>query len=226
MAPQLATPSAVCRPALPLRRRAVCVVAALLLSAAVPGRAFAPVTLVDIGPQTRFAAGRIPAGGYLLVWQDVRRSDFALTAQRFTAAGRPVGPAKDLDVGSPHVQMSVSSVAVADSGAWGVFWVEGAGADQVGVGGALFDARDRLLKRLSFPDPIPDPGGLIISYHPLAVALSGGFFFVASEVGTQEDPLGDPLRPTRSDVYVMRLDAAGRKVGDAVRVNQTTQGFQ
>src|SRR5205807_4254160 len=51
-------------------------------------------------------------------------------------------------------------------------------------------------------------------------------FFVASEVGNQDDPNGDPLQPTRTDVYVMKLDAAGRTVGNAVRVNQTTQGFQ
>src|SRR5262249_7797534 len=106
------------------------------------------------------------------------------------------------------------------------FWVELAGADQVGVGGALFDAQDRLLQRMHFPDPVPDPLGLIISYHPLAVPLSGGGFFVAFEGGTQEDPVGDPTRPSRSDGYVMKLDAAGKKVGEAVRVNQTTQGFQ
>lgn len=201
----------------------------LLLTSALPARAaFAPATLADIGPQANFAAGAIPTGGYLLVWQDPRRSDFALTLQRLTAAGRPMGKVKLLDVGAgaPHEPLGVSSVAVAASGAWGVFWVEPSGADQIGIGCALFDAHDQLLERLSFPDPIPDPGGLIISYHPIAVALAGGGFLVATEVGTQDDPTADPLRPTHTDVYVMKLDAGGHKVGGAVRLNQATTGFQ
>jgi len=190
-----------------------------------PGWAFTPVALADVGPQTFFAVGGIPTGGYLLVWQDARGSDFAVLAQRFTAAGRPLGPVKTLDVGPAHDQLSVFSVAVGETGAWGVFWVEGAGADQVGIGGALFDAHDRLLKRLSFPDPVPDPGGLVISYNPKAVALPGGGFWLASEVGTQDDPTEDPLRPSRTDVYVRRLDAAGQAVGAAVRANEVTTGF-
>jgi hypothetical protein len=221
----LAIRSVVRRVTLPLRRRAAYVAAALLFTAAVPALAFSPAVLVDLGLDARFASGRLPAGGWLLVWQNLKQGVFVLEAQRLTAAGQPLGPAKDLDIGPPNVQLSISSVVVGDSGAWGVFWVEDAGADQVGVGGALFDAHDKLLQRMSFPDPIPDPGGLIISYHPLAVALSGGGFFVASEVGTQDDPTADPLQPTRTDVYVMRLDAVGRKMGDAVRVNETTQGF-
>src|SRR5262249_51901996 len=149
-----------------------------LFATAAPGWAFTPVALAEIGPQIPFAVGSIPTGGYLLVWQDVRRSDFAVQAQRFTAAGQPQGPVKTLDV-RPHSQLSPFSVAVGETGAWGVFWVEGAGADQIGIGGALFDAHDRLLKRLSYPDPVPDPGGLIISYRPKAVALPDGGFWLA-----------------------------------------------
>jgi hypothetical protein len=208
----------------PLRRRAACFVAALLFLMVAPGWAFTPVTLADTGPYYGFASGRLPTGGYLLAWQDVRRSTSALRVQRFTAAGRPLGPTKDLDLGDSG-GIGVTFVAVNDSGAWGVFWEEGSGADQIGVGAAFFDAQDKLLARVSYPDPIPDPGGLIISYHPLALALSGGGFYVATEVGTQDDPVNDPLRPTRSDVYVMKLDRAGRKVGEAVRVNSTTSGF-
>jgi hypothetical protein len=229
MAAMLAAGSVARRLTLPLHRRAACIVAALLSIAAVPGVpgwAFAPVALVDVDPQAHLAAGRIPAGGYLLAWQDPAKSGFPLTVRRFTAAGLPLGPAKDLDVGLPRKQMAVSTVAVGDSGAWGVFWSEVDRPDEIGIGGAIFDAQDRLVQRLSTSDPIPDPLTLIISYHPLAVALSGGGFLVASEVGTQDDPAGDPLQPTRTDVYVMKLDAAGRKVGDAVRVNETTQGFQ
>jgi hypothetical protein len=218
-----ATCSVVSRLTLPLRRRAAHVVAALLFTATVPGWASSPVALVDLGLDTSFACGRIPAGGYLLVWQNLSQG---LSVQRFTEAGELLGPAKNLDIGQPHAQVSITSVVVGESGGWGVFWTEVTVPDEYNVGGALFDAQDKLLQRMSFPDPIPDPGGLIIDYHPLALALSGGGFVVASEVGTQDDPTASPLQPTRTDVYVMKLDAAGRKVGDAVRVNQTTQGFQ
>jgi hypothetical protein len=206
--------------------RSAFVATTLLLSVALPTRAFTPVALIDAGPYVKYAAGRLPAGGYLLVWQDVRRNTSALTVERFNPAGRSLGPAKDIDPGPPGGEIDIASVAVEDSGAWGIFWVEGAGADQLGVGGAFFDAQDKLLARVSYPDPIPDPGGLIISYHPLALALSGGGFIVATEVGTQENPVNDPLRPTRTDVYVMKLDAVGRKLGSSVRVNETTAGFQ
>jgi len=218
----LATRSVVCRLSLPLRRVAAHVVAALLLTAAVPGWALSPVALVDLGVDTTFACGRIPAGGYLLVWQNLSQG---LSVQRFTEAGELLGPAKNLDIGPPYEQVFITSVVVGDSGSWGVFWSESTVPDETNVGGAIFDAQDKLLQRMSFPDPIPDPGGLIIDYHPLAIALAGGGFFVASEVGTQDDPTASPLQPTRTDVYVMKLDAAGRMVGDAVRVNQTTQGF-
>jgi hypothetical protein len=220
----LATRPVVCRLTLPLR--AAYVVAALLFTAPVPGWALSPVVLVDLGVDTTFACGHIPAGGYLLVWQNLSQG---LSVQRFTEAGERLGPVKNLVVGSssrPLEQVSISSVVVGDSGGWGVFWTEAAVPDEYNVGGALFDAQDKLLQRMSFPDPIPDPGGLIIDYHPLAIALSGGGFFVASEVGTQDDPNGDSLQPTRIDVYVMKLDAAGRTVGNAVRVNETSQGFQ
>src|ERR1700726_3037794 len=115
----LATCSVVCRLTLPLRRCAACVVAALLFTAAVPGWALSPVALVDLGLDTNFACGRIPAGGYLLVWQNLSQG---LSVQRFTEAGELLGPTKDLDIGSPNAQLAISSVAVGDSGGWGVFW--------------------------------------------------------------------------------------------------------
>jgi hypothetical protein len=58
------------------------------------------------------------------------------------------------------------------------------------------------------------------------VAHPAGGFVVAFNFGIQEEPLGDPLRPSDTDVYVMRLDAGGQKIGEAVRVNQDTAGFQ
>jgi hypothetical protein len=205
---------------------AACTAAALLSTAMPPAWAFAPAALASIGPRTSYAIGAIPAGGYLLVWQDPSRGDFALGLRRFSAAGQPMGAAKLLDVGAPHVQLGVETVAVFPSGAWGVFWVEPSGADQEGIGGALFDAHDQLLRRVSYPDPVPDPGGLIISFHPIAVAVPGAGFLLASEVGTQDDPTADPLRPSRTDVYVMKLDASGNPLGKAVRANESPGGFQ
>src|SRR5262249_60322238 len=107
----LAPRSLVLRRNLRLGCRALCAITGLLFATAAPGWAFTPVALAEIGPQIPFAVGSIPTGGYLLVWQDVRRSDFAVQAQRFTAAGQPQGPVKTLDVG-PHSQLSPFSVAV------------------------------------------------------------------------------------------------------------------
>jgi hypothetical protein len=210
-------------------RRNYLVAAFSALAAAVggtPAWAFNPVPLADVGPDTHVAAAALPAGGYLLVWQDTRRSDSRLTAQRFTAAGQPAAPAKLLDVGAAPGSLAVASVAVGKTGAWAVFWVQATDPDEIGIGAAFFDARDRLKHRIIYDDPIPDPGELRISHSPHAIALAGGGYVVAVEVGTQDDPAGDPLQPDRSDVYVMKLDAAGRRLGRAVRVSQAAQGFQ
>jgi hypothetical protein len=225
MAPNVALSSAVRRSPRLIALRMACVAVALALASAIPGLAFNPVAQIDVGPNARFAAGRLPAGGYLLVWQDTRRSDFRLTAQRFTAAGRPTAPAKLLDVGATHGSLAVASVAVGDTGAWAVFWAQATDPDEIGIGAAFYDAQDRLQQWMVYDDPIPDPGELIISYSPHGIALAGGGYVVAVEVGTQDDPTADPLQPTRTDVYVMKLDAAGRKVGDAMRLNETAQGF-
>ena len=118
----LATGSVVCRLTLRLRRRAASVIAALLFTAAVPGWALSPVALVDLGLDTTFACGHIPAGGYLLVWQNLSQG---LSVQRFTEAGERLGPVKNLVVGSssrPLEQVFITSVVVGDSGGWGVFW--------------------------------------------------------------------------------------------------------
>lgn len=210
-------------------RRRYLVAAFSALAAAVggiPAWAFNPVPLADVGTGSSVAAAPIPAGGYLLVWQDRRRDDSRLTAQRFTAAGQPAAPAKLLGIGDILGGLAVASVAVGKTGAWAVFWVQVTEPDEYGIGAAFFDARDRLKRRIIYDDPIPDPGALRVSYSPHAVALADGGYVVAVEMGTQDDPAGDPLQPDRSDVYVMKLDAAGRRQGRAVRVNQTTQGFQ
>jgi hypothetical protein len=203
-----------------LRRIAGCA-AVLVALAAGPGFAFAPTVLAHIEPFAGMAVGSIPGDGYLLVWNDFQTNQ--LKVRRISAAGLP-GRLKTVTTLGPFD--GIQSVAVAPSGAWAVFGVGEGGADQVSVFGALFDAQDRLIRRLSFPDPILDPGANGISYAPHLAALPGGGYLVAFEVGNQENPSGDPLRPTDTDVYVMRLDAAGEILAGPVRVNQETAGFQ
>jgi hypothetical protein len=146
----LATRPVVCRPTLPLRRRAAYVVAALLFTAAVPGWALSPVALVDLGLDTTFACGHSPAGGYLLVWQNLSQG---LSVQRFTEAGELPGPAKNPDIGPPHEQVFITSVVVGDSGGWGVFWTESTVPDEENVGGALLDAQDKWVMRCASTRP-------------------------------------------------------------------------
>jgi hypothetical protein len=181
-----------------------------------------PTPVAEVGPFVSFALGGIPGGGYLLVWQDPLT--FVVMAQRISAAGFPVPPAKS--VATLDDSVLVQTVAVTASGAWLVLWTQPAGADQVGVGGALFDAQDHLQRLFLIADPLPDPGGRVISSAPHAAVLPGGGFAVAFEVGIQEDPAGDPLRPSDSDVYAVRLDAGANPVGQPVRVNEETIGFQ
>jgi hypothetical protein len=189
-----------------------------LAATAAPGFAFAPTVLADVGPFANAAVGALPGGGYLLVWRDSRNGQ--IKAQRISAAGFP----GRVEILSASLD-AVTSVVVMESGAWVAFGIEGAGADQVGVGAVFFDAQDRFVRHVSYPDPIPDPGGLVISEAPRAVALPGSGFLVAFEVGIQADPLRDPLQPSDTDVYLMKLDADGQRV-DAVRVNEQTAGFQ
>src|SRR5215213_9075612 len=203
-----------------LLRRAAALAFALIALAAVPGFALAPTVLAQINPFSGVATGSIPGDGYLLVWKD---SEDQLKVRRVSAAGLPGRLKTVATIGTFD---SIHSVAVSASGAWAVFWIGDGGADQISVGGALFDAQDRLIRRLSFPDPILDPGSNGISSSPHVVALPGGGYMVAFAVGIQEDPTGDPLRPTDTDVYVMRLDATGLIIAGPVRVNEETAGFQ
>lgn len=209
-------PSAI-RPSL----RAVFLVLALVAWAAAPGFALAPTVLAEIGRGAVAAIGAVPGGGYLLVWQD---ANVDIKMRRISAAAFPVGPTKTvLTLAEPVL---ISAVVVAESGAWAVFWTEGAGADQVGVGVAFFDAQDRFVRQVSYPDPIPDPGARVISFAPHAIALPGGGFAVAFTVGIQEDPVGDPLKPNDTDAWIRRVDAEGQQIGQPVRVNEETAGFQ
>ncbi|HYU35791.1 MAG TPA: hypothetical protein VEW48_26840 [Thermoanaerobaculia bacterium] len=203
------------------RHRVTGLAFALVALAAVPGSASAPTTLARFEPFTGFATGSLPGNnGYLLVWKDAQER---LKVRRISATGVP-GASKSLMTLDPY--QNIRSVAVTASGAWAVFWIEPAGGDQIGIGGALFDAGDRLVRRMSFPDPLPDPGGLVISFEPRVLALPDGGFLVAFDVGIQDNPVNDPLQPTDTDVYLMRLDAAGEIAGGPVRLNQRTDGFQ
>ncbi|HKH43182.1 MAG TPA: hypothetical protein VKM72_00810 [Thermoanaerobaculia bacterium] len=202
-----------------LLHRVAALAFALIALAAIPSFALAPTVLAQVEPFTGVATGSIPGDGYLLVWKD---STDQLKVRRISAAGFP-GRLKM--VATVDSFTGIQSVAVAPSGAWAVFWVGNGGADQVSVGGALFDAQDRLIRQLDFPDPILDPGANGISYGPHVAALPSGGYLVAFEVGNNDEPGGDPLRPIRTDVYVMRLDATGQITVGPVLVNDGGPGF-
>ena len=185
-------------------------------------KAVAPAALVNTSGVVDFAVAHVPGDGYILAWQDPlsRR----LRARRVSAAGTPQG-----DVGGmPDLPSGIQgpALAVAPSGRWLAIWTQPAGADQVGLAGALFNAQDRLVRRFELPDPIPDPGGLVTSFGAHVAALPGGGFAVAFTVGIQDDPLADPINPSDTDAYLLRLDRQGRQVGGAVRVHADAEGFQ
>src|SRR5687768_12490669 len=196
----------------------------VMVAARVAPPAHAATPLAEIGPFSSYAVGHVPGGGYLLVWHDAPHDRLRL--QRVSAAGFPVGPSKIATELSEGDSPSVGSVAVSADGSWSVFWTQPSGADQVGVGGAFFDAQDHRLGHVVYPDPIPDPGGgVVTSFGPVAVALPGGGYAVAFTVGSIDDPLGDPLRPTVTWAFLMRVDGSGNRV-EAVQVSEGAESFQ
>lgn len=201
---------------------AVTVVAAAFAVAA-PTRAAVP--LADIGPFSSYAVGHLPGGGYLVVWRDA--SGERLRVQRVSPAGFPVGSSKTVlePLDGDFLFASVASVAVGPTGAWAVFWNQPNGADQVGIGGAFFDAQDRLLGHEVYPDPIPDPEQEVTTGGPIAVALPGGYA-VAFGVGDVDPGSGDPLRPTKTRAFLMRVDGAGNLVGEPVQASQGAVEFE
>jgi hypothetical protein len=206
-------------------RRSLYLVFALAVAAAgstAAAHAAASIPLVDTGLPVGVGVARVPGDGYLVAWQDP--STFRLRARRISASGIP----GDEVGGLPELPFDFSgpAVAVAPSGRWLVVWTQPAGADQIGLAGALFDEEDLLVRLFELPDPIPDPGGLVISSGGLVAALPGGGFAVALTIGIQEDPLADPLNPSDTDAYVLRLDDQGLEVGGAVRLHADAEDFQ
>jgi hypothetical protein len=204
---------------------ALAVVLALAAALAGTASARAAVALAEIGPFSSYAAGHLPGGGYLVVWHDAPGDRLRL--QRISPAGFPVGPSRVVLELSEGDSPAIGSVAVSADGSWAVFWTQPSGADQIGVGGAFFDAQDHLLGHVVYPDPIPDPGGgVVTSFSPVAVALPFGGYAVAFTVGSIDDPVGDPLRPTVTWAFLMRVDRAGNRVGDGVQVSEGAESFQ
>ena len=216
---------------MPLPRRSaarllsiVATVVAAASAVAGAGPAGAATVLAEIGPFSSYAVGHIPGGGYMLVWRDGAHDRLRL--QRVSPAGFPVGASKvvvELPFGDSP---SLGTVAVSATGDWAVLWTQPSGADQVGIGGAFFDAQDQLLGHVVYPDPIPDPQQVITTGGPSAVALPGGIYAVAFGLGDVDPPDGDPLRPTHTRAYLMRVDRSGNLIGDEVQVSEGSAEFE
>lgn len=213
----------------PARRSTTPRLAATLFAVAqlvAPAWAFFPGQVAVTGNFSEFAAGPAADGGYRLAWVVAEPPDFqfVLRSQRVSAAGFPFGTS-ETELPVPN-SARVDSVVQAPSGAWGVFWTQPSGADQLGVGGALFGPDGALVRQFVLSDPIPDPGGLVISYDPIGVALGDDGYAIALTVGIQEDPVHDPLTPTETRAYLIRVDASGNQQGAPVRVQETAAKFQ
>jgi hypothetical protein len=192
---------------------------ALVLAAA--AGAAAPVQLAEPGPFPEVAVAHAPGDGYRLFWQDLETLE--LRSRPVDASGFPTGEVEHLLTLSEPIDSP--RAAVSSEGTWLVLWVAGAGADQVGVLGALFDGGGTKIRDLELPEPVPDPQNAIGEGPSLAARPDGGFV-VAWTIGVQEDPLGDPLSPSDTDAYVLRLDGQGLQVGDPVRVNAVSEGYE
>ncbi len=192
-------------PSLDARFTAAIAVALALTAGAAPAAAARGV-LADTGAFAPFAVAARPDGGYRIVWNDTRVG--MLRAEEVSAAGFPIGSPRDvLPLDSPFVD--VKTAAIAADGTWAVFWEESTEADQLNIGGAIFAADGTLLHRLSLPDPIPDPGGCVISVEPIAAALPGGGFGVAFDVGHQPPGCEDPLDTNDYEPWLLHLDTGG-----------------
>jgi|GEM_PF-1158576 len=199
-------------------------VASLALCLFVPAsHAAAPTQLADPGDFVYLAVAAMPGDGYLLVWQDP--SSLALVSRAVSAAGVPAASDRTL-IPSLDFQVRAIKAAYSTSGRLLVLWTQPAGADQIGIAGALFDAGGALVRMLAYDDPIPDPGSLVISEGARVAALPGGGFALVSHTGIQTDPLGDPLVPTDYDIHLRRLGENGLPIGQAVRVHDDSAGLQ
>ena len=206
----------------PLALLVLAIAAASAVATAPP--AGAATVLAEIGPFSTYAVGHVPGGGYLVVWRDGPFDRLRL--QRVSPAGFPVGPSKVV-VELPEADSpALGTVAVSSTGDWAVLWTQPSGADQVGIGGAFFDAQDHLLGHVVYPDPIPDPAQVLTTGGPSAVALPGGGYAVAFGLGDVDPPEGDPLRPTHTRAYLMRVDRSGNLVGEEVQVSAGSVEFE
>jgi len=199
-------------------------VASLALCLFVPAsHAAAPTQLADPGEFVDVAVAARLQGDYLLVWQDP--SSLALVSRVVSAAGAPEPGIRTLTP-SLDVQVNGITAAYSTSARLLVLWTQPAGADQLGIGGALFAADDSLVRRFAYDDPIPDVGGQVISSGARVAPLPGGSFALVSHTGIQADPLADPLNPTDYDIHLRRLGPGGLPVGPAVRVHDDRAGLQ
>lgn len=201
----------------------VMLAAGLPTGVVIPASAAAPVHLAEPGASVPVAVDADTTGGYLIAWQDPE--SLAIHGQRISPGGFPEPTHVELAPNLPF-QVSDLRLAFSRSGRAALVWTQPAGADQIGIGGGILGTDGVLLRRFEIAHPIPDPAGLVTSFGPSVAALPSGGYVITWTVGVQEDPLGDPLKPTDQDAYVARIDEEGSPVGAAVRLHQENAGSQ
>jgi len=152
-------------------------------------------------------------GGFVVVWQAYTQatSSLDIVAQRFSAAGAPVGGQTTINAGTANTQME-PQVATLAGGGYVVTWY-----DQNGADGSSYGVFARVVNAAGTP-----VGGDIAvnsytsgaQYEPAVAALTGGGFVIAWR--------DDALDGSSAGVFAQRFAANGATVGEQFRVNETT----
>jgi hypothetical protein len=172
-----------------------------------------PVNTTTAGLQYHASIAALADGGYVVVWTDSDSNVGDIFAQRYDAAGDPVGTETRIN-GTTSLAQDYPVVTAIPGGGYAVAWHGNGGSDSDGIFFRAFDAAG---------DPIfgeTRANGTTANIQDFAAitVMSDGSFVVAWESNLQD---GGGL-----GIYVRRFDAAGTSLGNAALVNETTTDDQ
>ncbi|MBN1417757.1 MAG: hypothetical protein JXP34_03220 [Planctomycetes bacterium] len=166
------------------------------------------------GSQRRPRIAMGAAGEFAIAWAGPRDTPIDVYAQRFDPGATPIGPEFRANVYTEGWQYD-ADVAIDDAGRVTIVWTS---LDQDGDGAGVFARRFD-------PEGSPLGGEILVSlrtadwqYAPAVAACGDGGFCVAwTDAKRDGDGAG---------IFLQRFDAAGERLGDEIRVNETTGGDQ